>query len=231
MNTINFRYRFTLPDGRQSTFDVRLDAVTLDLARPASGPHPAWTALDFEQCPHCPLACKTHPHCPLASCLADVVDACQALVSYDTFSFEVTTQERVISGQTTAQRGISSLMGLLGATSGCPHTEFFKPMARFHLPLSSDEETIYRAASAFLLLQYFRRKNGQAADLDLKGLQGIYRNIHRVNEAMAGRLRAAAREDSSLNALILLDYFAVLLPDSIESSLKDIRYLFDPLMR
>jgi hypothetical protein len=33
-----------------------------------------------------------------------------------------------------------------------------KPMARFHLPLASEEETIYRATTMYLLAQYFLRE-------------------------------------------------------------------------
>ena len=38
------------------------------------------------------------------------------------------------------------------ALSGCPVLEQLKPMARFHLPFASVEETIYRAASMYLAI-------------------------------------------------------------------------------
>ena len=121
-------------------------------------------------------------------------------------------------------------MGLIMATSGCPHTSFFKPMARFHLPLASADETIYRATSMYLLAQYFLRKQGQETDLELEGLAKIYHNIQLINKALAERLRAITDKDSAINALILLDIFAQTLPYAIEDSLEEVRYLFTPYL-
>jgi hypothetical protein len=122
-------------------------------------------------------------------------------------------------------------MGLVMATSGCPHMAFFKPMARFHLPFSSSEETIYRATSMYLLAQYFLKKQGKHADLDLAGLREIYKNIEIVNVAVAKRLRAATEADSAVNAIILLDIYTKAVPVIIEESLEEIRYLFAPYFK
>ena len=108
--------------------------------------------------------------------------------------------------------------------------DFFKPMARFHLPLASAEETIYRATSMYLLAQYFLKKEGQEVDLDLAGLKEIYSNIRIINETMARRLRAISEKDVALNSLVILDVFAQTLPFVIEESLKEVRYLFMPYL-
>jgi hypothetical protein len=121
-------------------------------------------------------------------------------------------------------------MGLVIATSGCPYTVYLKPMARFHLPLAGEEETIYRAASMYLLAQYFRRGAGMPEDGSLAGLKQIYRDLQVVNTAMAERLRAVAEQDSAVNALVLLDLFAKTVPYSIEDFLADVRYLFEPYL-
>ena len=99
------------------------------------------------------------------------------------------TTERKISQMTTAQKGISALMGLIIPSSGCPHTTFFRPMARYHLPLANREETIYRATSMYLLAQYFLNKDNKPIDIELKGLVQIYKNMELVNITMAERLR------------------------------------------
>jgi hypothetical protein len=150
----------------------------------------------------------------------------KSLLSYDEIHVDITTPQRHVSRETSAQKGVSSLMGLIMATSGCPHMEFFKPMARFHLPLSSVEETIYRATSMYLLAQYFLQKEGRKADMELEGLKKIYHNIKIINESMAGRLRAISDKDVALNSLVILDIFAQTLPFAIEESLEDVRYLF-----
>jgi hypothetical protein len=100
-------------------------------------------------------------------------------------------------------------------------------MARFHLPLADEEETISRVTSMYLLAQYFLKNEGKPADFDLKGLMGIYDNMHIVNTTIARRLRAASKTDSAVNAIILLDVFTYVLPLSIENYLQEIKYLFD----
>ena len=122
------------------------------------------------------------------------------------------------------------MMGLVIATSGCPHAAFFKPMARFHLPLASKVETIFRATSMYLLAQYFLKNAGKCADFELEGLSQIYANMQIINMAVAERLRAATKTDSSVNAIVILDCYAKSLPFAIEKSLEDVRYLFSPFL-
>jgi len=230
METVSIRYCFTLKDGSQEIFDLRLDETTLELQGNRPENPPSWADLNFHQCPHCPLTLDTHPRCPLAENLVNIVEPFDRLLSYDQVHVDVTTEERLISQDTTAEEGISSLMGLVIATSGCPHSAFFKPMARFHLPLPNPAETIYRAASMYLLAQYFIKQAGRDADLELKGLSEIYRNIQIVNASTAKRLRLATETDSSLNAIVLLDMFAKTLSHAIDASLQEIRYLFEPFL-
>ncbi|MDY6972551.1 MAG: hypothetical protein SV775_09515 [Thermodesulfobacteriota bacterium] len=228
MKTINIRYCFSFADKSQEVFDLRFDLQRLELLGNTPENLPSWTNLDFHQCPNCPLTPQTHPHCPLSTGLVNIVKRFDGILSYNEIHLEVTTAERSVSHNTTAQKGIGSLMGLVIATSGCPHTAFFRPMARFHLPLASKEETIYRATSMYLLAQYFLKREGHNADFDLKGLTNIYKNVQMINIATANRLRAATETDSSINAIIFLDIYAKSLPYVIEKSLEEIRYLFTP---
>jgi hypothetical protein len=141
---------------------------------------------------------------------------------------DVVTEVRSISQDTTAEEGIGSLMGLVSATSGCPHTAFFKPLARFHLPFAGQAETVFRVASMYLLGQYFRKKAGLDADLALKGLRKTYDDVQVVNASVAARLRSATEKDSMLNAIVLLDMYAKTLSFAIDQSLEEIHYLFAP---
>ena len=231
MPTMNIRYYFALPEGVQEVFDLHVDDKTLELVDNIPAVLPSWTILGFHQCPHCPLTAETRPYCPLAAHLVGIVEKFEGLISYNEIQVDIMTSERFITQDTSVQRGISSLMGLVMATSGCPHTAFFKPMARFHLPFSSSEETIYRATSMYLLAQYFLKKQGAHADLDLAGLREIYQNIEIVNVAVAKRLRAATEADSAVNAIILLDIYTKAVPVIIEESLEEIRYLFAPYFK
>jgi hypothetical protein len=230
METINIRYLFKLPDNQQEVIDIHLHPDTLDLMNAIPEKLPDWTKLDFHQCPHCCLTLETHKNCLIAVHLVKLLEIFENLLSHETIYVDIITPQRVMTKETSAQKGVSSLMGLIMATSGCPHMDFFKPMARFHLPLASAEETIYRATSMYLLAQYFLKKEGQEVDLDLVGLKEIYSNIKIINDAMAVRLRAISEKDVALNSLVILDSFAQTLPFVIEESLEEVRYLFMPYL-
>jgi hypothetical protein len=228
MNTIVIEYCFKFPDNSSEEFKLALNPLNLELTGNIPQSLPEWTKLNFHQCPHCPLDVSTDPYCPLAANIVNIVLKFNGLISYDKIWVDVITQERQITQYTTAQKAISSMMGLVIATCGCPHTAFFKAMGRFHLPLSSNEETLFRATSMYLLAQYFLTMEGRPARLELEGLTKIYRNMQIVNVAIANRLRSTSISDSSINAIVILDNFAKSLPHAIEKSLKDLRHLFLP---
>jgi len=231
MDTDSIQYCFTLPDDKEEVFDLHLESENLELVIETPEEHlPAWTDLIFHQCLNCPLTPDTHPRCPVAAKLADMVRRFDRLISYETIHLKVKTDERVISQQTTAQKGLSSLMGLVIANSGCPHTTFFRPMGRFHLPLANVEETLFRATSMYLMAQYFLQAEGREADFGLDHLEEIYENIHVVNSAMAERLRYASSTDLSTNAVILLDLYALAFPHAFGRTLQNIRNLFTPFL-
>jgi len=225
---IAIEYRITPVDAPTEVFNLLLDPHTLNLVNEVPDDPPAWTELAFHQCHHCPLVPSQSPRCPLALRLVDIVRRFKGLSSFDKTLLTVITDERVISQKTTAQRAISSLIGLISATCGCPHTIYFRPMARFHLPLASEAETIYRASSMYMLAQYFRQNADQSPEFNLQGLKQIYANTGIVNFTIAQRLRAASDTDSAVNAIVLLDMFVKTVPYAIEESLEGIRNLFAP---
>ena len=224
------QYCFTMADNSQEIFNLRFDPHSLALLNPVDQPWPDWTALGFHQCPNCPLHPEEQPHCPVAVCLIQVVDRFHGHDPHEEVDLEVITDERLIAQHTTVESGVCSLMGLLMATSGCPHTAFFRPMARFHLALASEEETFYRACSMYTMALFFQAHNGKQPDQGLKGLSRLYRNLHIVNTAVVERLRAARETDPSLNAIVLLDNYVLFLPHLIEKSLEEVRYLFEPFL-
>lgn len=228
-DTLDFHYRIDLPQDRIEHC-VRLDAETLE-ARAAEGVGPPWARLDFHICPACPLAGSGTVDCPMARELAGLLEHAGKAVSHDAARVAVEAGDRTISAETTAQRAFGSLMGLIMATCGCPDVAWLRPMARFHLPLANDEETIYRAVSMYLVAQYFRMRRAAAPDLALEGLRTHYRRLHEINLAMAERLRAACEKDAPVNAVIRLDMFAKVLPWSIDDSLAEIEYLFQPWLK
>ncbi|MDH5472471.1 MAG: hypothetical protein OEY87_08620 [Gammaproteobacteria bacterium] len=228
---INILYCFKINEQFHETFDLHIDGATLEIIHHPVGDVPDWTRLDNHQCPHCPLETGRHQNCPVAISLVSVIDRFENVVSHDEIDLEVTTSSRKVSQHTTAQKAISSLLGLLFATSGCPYTNYLKPMARFHLPLSSEDDTIFRAAGMYLLAQYLLKQNGHNCSLELDGLKQIYDNLHLLNTSIAQRIRSASNTDSSVNAVILLDMFTNLMPFVIDEKLDEIRYMFDSYFR
>jgi hypothetical protein len=230
MEPIKFKYRFRLESGQDDRYVVNLDPHTMESLQTPPHKLPDWTELDFHQCDNCPLAKDQSPHCPAAVSMISLVNRFARLLSYDDITVVVESDERMIYKKTTIQRGVCSLMGLLMATSGCPRMAFFKPMARFHLPFASTEETIWRAIASYVLAQYYLQQDGKNADSEFKGLSRIYSEIQIVNIAFAKRLRAACKHDSMVNAIILLDMFAQSMPPAINESLDEIKYMFAPYL-
>jgi uncharacterized protein DUF6901 len=230
MTPVRIRYRFVLPDGRRESFDLQFDPQDFRLLNPQPAELPFWTALHCKQCENCPLKVESHPHCPVAVHLVGIIERLEKLVSYDQVRIDVVTAERTVTHETTAQQALSSLLGLIIATSGCPRTEFLRPMARFHLPFASELETVYRSVSMYALAQLIKAGNGAPPDTSLEGLKKAYGELHRVNRGLAKRIGAATGGDPARNAVALLDAYTTLLPNAIEQALADMRPLFGALL-
>jgi hypothetical protein len=230
MSKVVLTYRFTFPDSQERAFHLEMDRDTAELTSPPIDDPPAWTALGFNQCSGCPLNTTEHPHCPAALHLSGVIDGFTDLVSYDKVRVTVETEERAVIATLPAQQALASLMGLIMASSGCPRTAVFRPMARFHLPFSSESETAYRVAAMYLLAQHYQARDGAPADFKLDDLERVYRGVHAVNRGMALRLRAASRQDAIVNAVVLLDVYSSLVPAAIHDILAEIKPAFAALL-
>lgn len=224
------QYRFDIEGASLEVFEIILDEEmrlkdTFDMAQV-----PEWYKLGFNKCPNCTLSEDEHPVCPMMVAIGRAVSRFDRIASFELVNLSVITETRSYVQKTTAQRALSSLLGLLIAASGCPHTVFFRPMAVFHLPLSTEEETAFRAAGMFLIGQYLRKTEGLVAELGLSGLKKIYEDVSLVNRSVANRLRSAASSDSLVNAVILLDLYAKALPSMIDMKLEELRPVFSPYL-
>lgn len=224
---LHFTYRLSAEDYDSTDFLIEVDKQSLTLISAAPPPYPFWTELTYQQCRNCPLNPEQVPHCPVAINLVSLLDLCGHLVSHKQMTVEVITDRRTIRADTTAQHIASSILGLIMATSPCPHTEFLKPMARFHLPLADQTETIYRVTTMFLLAQYFRQKDKLPYSLELDELLALYQNLQVINLHLSQRLKTAISEDAAVNGVILLDLLSKSVSWSIEDGLEEIHHLFD----
>jgi hypothetical protein len=217
------RYCFDLPDGSRKTLDFSFDPKDFRLRNPAPAEPPFWTELQFSQCENCPLSRAEHSHCPAALQMVHAVETLKALVSFDTVGVTVMQSERTIYAQTSVQQALSSVLGLIMATAGCPWTDRLRPMARFHLPFASEPETVYRSICMYLLA---RELDGDCSSPGYAQLEALYKNLHLVNRDMSRRLGAATRTDPARNAMALLDAYTSLLPAALDSSLEELKPLF-----
>jgi hypothetical protein len=231
MGTTTIEYQFRLPDKTILNFPVVLEQETLQLCENKPDQLPHWAELEYHRCPNCPASFSGEKYCPVASALSTLVTKFETLLSFDTVHLSVYSDAREVRQETTIQRAVASYMGLVMATCGCPNTIFLRPMARYHLPLASEPETIYRAFSMYALAQCFVRMEGKESDDNFQGLQEHYAKLQVVNKALVDRLRAASKSDSSVNALLNLDVYARAMPYVIEDSLEEMRYIFTPYLK
>jgi len=227
-DAIFFEYLFSFEDGEKHKFMIHLHPETLLYLpqRPLSGDE--WTRLEGHKCENCLLDAAQHPHCPLALCIEGLVKEFHEKFSYENADIIVHTKERTYSKNTTMQKGVSSIMGILMVSSGCPIMAKLRPMVRFHLPFSTILETTFRTTSTYLLGQFFLQKGGKPGSFTFEGLIEIYKNVNMVNKGMAKRISSMAGKDASVNALVILDIFAMDVTLSIEDQIGELEPFFSP---
>jgi hypothetical protein len=222
-----FIYEFRFPDGKKKVIDVKLDGSNLVLLNRPEGPYPEWTRLGFNKCPHCALDESIHEHCPAAISIITPVDFFRNSTSYDKVDVFIETRDRNYSKHSTLQSGLSSMVGICLASSGCPSLAKLKPMVRFHLPFATEDETMYRVLSMYLMAQFLKAKNGGNPDWSLQNLIGIYNDISVTNKCLAIRLASLKAKDASANAIVNLDCFAMFVTSSIQMNMmEDLEQLF-----
>lgn len=219
-------YQFYFDGGSTKQFTLPLDPKTVTLLLPEPAVTPAWTRLEYRQCPCCSLDKTVYPNCPVAVNIAELMDAFKDAISSDSCRVVCSTPERDYEKKTTIQDGLFSILGIVMATSNCPVMSFFKPMARFHLPFSTVQETIFRSSSIYLLRQYFEHKKGNHPDLDLNKLDDHYEKVQEVNHGILHRTESVAKKDADKNALVILNALAQLLSVEISDDLNSLEYLF-----
>lgn len=230
-NIIAFHYRFDFADGNRTEFDIKINRDTMTFVNELSEPYPDWAKLEFHQCPHCPLDNRLDKYCPVALSLIGPVKAFGSSLSYEEADVTVIGPDREYYKHTALQEALGSMVGLCMATSGCPVLEKLRPLARFHMPFASADETMYRVLSMYLFAQYIRYKRGSSPDWDLKYLESMYDSIRQVNKSFVTRLQNIRIKDASLNALISLDCFAISVKFSINlDMLEEVEDLFSSYM-
>lgn len=220
-------YHFSFADGREEHIVLTLDPDSGEIIYPKDEQPPAWARLGYKQCQHCPLQQDEVTYCPIARNISHLFAGKNTGASHEKISLRVEMGTRTYIFETTSQRALSSLFGLIGALSPCPHTQPLKPMGIMHLPLASDVETLMRISSLFLLRSYLANQDNPALPVDLSEMQSTYENLAQLNKDMAVRLRAASSSDAAVNAITLLDVLVKDVRFEMDSQLKLLKELMN----
>lgn len=226
LDTRTYKYSFKFENGAQETIIIEVENSTLNIIRKNNDTPQEWAKLKNFRCPNCPLP-ESVEYCPLAVNLSDLIGKFGNFFSYDKVDLLISTEEREYSKITTMQTAVSSLMGVLMVSSGCPIMGMLKPMVKFHLPFSTLEETQYRVLSMYLLAQYFKHKNGIEPDWDMKKLSDIYREIRTVNLHISKKILSQGRKDACVNSVVILNNFADYISLNLDdNALQEVEILF-----
>ncbi len=218
-------YHFLFPDGTRKDFHIGL-TPSAHYRNTGSREGSEWTLLTHNRCPNCKLQGDESTHCPVALNIAGLVTSFQDMASYDRCTVTCICATRQVSKETDVQNGLRSIMGIIMATSGCPALDILRPMAWFHLPFASIDETLFRATSTYLLRQYFNAQSGSDPDFSLAKIKEHYVCVEQVNQWMLKRIRHASDVDADRNAIIILDNLARILGMEVGTGLASLRHLF-----
>jgi hypothetical protein len=218
-------YTFLFPTDDTINFTVTIDPATQQINTcPIVAPE--WARLQFHQCAPCPLQQEEHFFCPVALSIAELVTTFKKIASFVKCTVLCVSPERTVSKETIVQEGLASILGLLMAVSGCPIMDFFKPLARFHLPFATVDESIFRIVSVYMLRQYYR-KDVSLNDRDfLEDIKDRYALVKEVNKGILERILNITELDADKNAIVTLSSLGQILEMEIDANLESLQHLF-----
>jgi len=230
-DTITYKYKFNFNDAIEKVFEIEIDAESLTIIREERDNFPEWTQLDNFKCSNCPIESGFIKYCPVAINLVDIIEFFSDIPSYEQAKITVECNDRSYYKETSVQDGVSGLVGILMAASGCPVLGRLKPLVKFHLPFASLEETEYRVFAAYAFAQVVKSKTGGQPDFDMANLKLIYDEVLKTNLNIASKIADIEQMDTSINALIGLNNFADTVTFSLdEDGLKEYVNLLMPMI-
>ena len=219
-------YQLAFEGGNEAHFEVDIDRPERT-AEINNELHPGWTQLDFQQCSNCPLDGGQYRYCPAAVEIEEVAKNFANTTSIERTDVWVHTEERSYFKNTDMQSALRSLFGLIMASSSCPILSRLRPLAHFHLPFATLQETIHRLVGTYLIAQHLEHEKGQQADWELQGIEDLYHELKIVNLHLIKRIRQASSEDASINAIQAFISIASI----IEMGVDDIVEKMGPILR
>lgn len=222
------KYTFDFDETNRLVFDVDEHSDT-SVENPEDDV-PDWISLDRSRCERCSLPAGSRKACPAALSIRPVVEALEKRLSYEKVEMTVERDEVTLKASISIQQAARSLIGLVLPLSACPVMMKLRPMARLHLPLGKRNQTAFRFLGMYLIAQYIKKREGYEPDWTLQGLLELLGDIHMVNLRLTERIRTFSTRDATVNALVVLDFFANNVEWSIDDSLEELRPLFSTLL-
>lgn len=207
MSELSYKYNFKFTDGVEKNFEIIIDENNYSLKSNWNTDYPDWTEMKNFRCAHCTLGAEVK-YCPLALTLVKPLKEFCHSFSFEKVEVTVETNYRDYHVHTSLQIGVSSMLGILMVTSGCPVMRNLKSLVKFHLPFASLEETQVRVFSLYLLSQYVKWRQGESPDWEMKNLYKIYDDIRLLNFNVAKKIAAIETKDTNINSLVILNNFA-----------------------
>jgi hypothetical protein len=224
MNLIT--YQLSGESGSEASFEVDIERPER-MAEQNSESHPEWTELGNNQCPNCPFSCEAYRYCPAAIEIEEIANRFADTTSIERIDVWVHTAERSFFKNVDMQSALKSLFGLIMASGPCPILSRLKPLAHFHLPFATLQETIHRLVGTYLINQYLHHNEGKESDWDLKGIEGLYHELKQVNLHLMKRIRLASKKDASINAIQTF----ISITSIVEMGVDDIVEKMVPILR
>ena len=227
-NIITYQYQFIFDNNDTKEFTHRIDTETLKLINPGRESFPSWAKLGCHKCPNCPLDESQHQYCPAAAGISEAIESLSEILTVDKVDVLVKTAERDFSKFTTVSEGLSSMVSLVLASSGCPIFGRLKPLVRNHLPFESPIEQVYRSLGMYLSYQKFSGKYKDNPDWSLSHFTKFYEEINTASEAFCSRLREIPIAKVGLNILTKLDCFTKYIDFKIsDENITELQRLFE----
>ena len=135
---------------------------------------------------------------------------------------DVVAGARTTVKHTDMQDALRSFIGLQMSTSGCPAFDRLRPLARFHLPFASPEETLWRVAGSFAVDAFHRGLNRAQWWAELREQ---YTQLGAMNRAFCQRLRARLPGDAGVNAMVNLFSLSMCVKDELEDEVTALAML------
>lgn len=226
-NVLKYVYTFVFNDGKEKKFEILLDKQTLNIISTKQNSSAEWARRYNFNCANELCNTMNEEYCPIAVNIDNIIQFFSDINSYETVKIYAEVDERTYFKETSVQKGVSSLMGIIMPTSGCPVLAKLKPLTRFHLPFASIEETEFRVIGMYLFVQYMIMQRGGTPDWEMKKLKKIYEEILKINRTLSEKVANLENKDASINAIVALDNFAQFISSSLEyNDLSDFEDIF-----